>query len=617
MERVPAISLGRARGRLTRAIGAAGLTTGLTLAGLAAPAEAVTPVPLADAGSIVAWGDPSMAPAMTVPAAVRDTAFSAVEGGAANFTIALTANSRVLAWGEHQFGATKVPTSLASTKVKAIAASSNNAGAVTQAGTVVVWGLKASVGGPHQVPAGLSGVVDLALGDDHGVAVKSDGTVVAWGTNRSGALDVPAGLSGVKKVEAGPAHSYALRSDGTVVAWGRNDKGQLALPPELTLPGNVKDVAALSMGGLALLADGTVRSWGTTTGDPTIPASLEGRTVVAIAANGVENVALDSEGRLTRWGDNFPGSGPALSAIPKELDGAPISAVASGGLFNIALVRDLKVGTAPAVSGTVKVGQTLTGIPGAFSGSPDSVTSQWLVNGAPVAGATGTTFALTAAHLGKRISYRSTATKGAITKTSTSAQTAAVASNKTTPVVGVSAPASTYGRTVNATITVNAGATGTVPLTLDGRTLGTKTLAGGRTAYALPRTTNPGRHTLRAVYNGNTTHNATTRTATWTVAKTRPGTVKTKITKKPSRKKKGKATVTIARPAGLAAPGGKVTITLKKGKKTLRAKGAVRNGKATVTLPKTAKGTWKITTTYSGDTRYLPAKAKTLKHKSR
>ena len=59
-------------------------------------------------------------------------------------------------------------------------------------------------------------------GYHHSVGVKTDGTVVAWGNRDGDTCNVPAGLSGVMEVSAGFYHNLALKSDGTVRAWGDN-----------------------------------------------------------------------------------------------------------------------------------------------------------------------------------------------------------------------------------------------------------------------------------------------------------------------------------------------------------------------------------------------------------
>ena len=65
----------------------------------------------------------------------------------------------------------------------------------------MAWGNNSE--GQATVPAGLSGVIAIAAGDDHSLALKSDGTVVAWGWNTYGQTNVPAGLSGVTAIAAG------------------------------------------------------------------------------------------------------------------------------------------------------------------------------------------------------------------------------------------------------------------------------------------------------------------------------------------------------------------------------------------------------------------------------
>mgnify|MGYP001042689553 CR=1 FL=1 len=84
-----------------------------------------------------------------------------------------------------------------------------------------------------------------------------------------------------------------------------------------------------------------------------------------------------------------------------------------------------------------------------------------------------------------------------------------------------------------------------------------------------------------------------------------------------ARAKAGKATLTVAVPAGLAKAGGRATVVLTKGKSVTRVVVAVRSGAASVKLPKLKKGTWSIRVDYQGDAYYLPAKSKTVKVKAK
>lgn len=79
----------------------------------------------------------------------------------------------------------------------------------------------------------------------------------------------------------------------------------------------------------------------------------------------------------------------------------------------------------PAITGTKTQGQTLTASNGTWSRSP-SFTRQWLRDGAPISGATNTTYLLAAGDVGKLISCRVTATNAGVPAVATSAQTTAI-----------------------------------------------------------------------------------------------------------------------------------------------------------------------------------------------
>jgi len=160
--------------------------------------------------------------------------------------------------------------------------------AVKGDGTVWAWGLNdnGELGDgttttrltPVRVQ-GLTEVVGVAGGRDHGLALRADGSVWAWGWNLYGQLGdgttvdrltpVPV-TTGVREVIAGAHHSYALRSDGQVYSWGRNYRAELGdgTTTQRTRPVLVHNLAnAVSIGsgrdhGVAVLADGTVRTWG-------------------------------------------------------------------------------------------------------------------------------------------------------------------------------------------------------------------------------------------------------------------------------------------------------------------------------------------------------------------
>jgi thiol-disulfide isomerase/thioredoxin len=93
------------------------------------------------------------------------------------------------------------------------------------------------------------------------------------------------------------------------------------------------------------------------------------------------------------------------------------------------------------------------------------------------------------------------------------------------------------------------------------------------------------------------------------VTRAKASKVKGVVAKAPTSKKGGKYKVTIATPKGASAASGKVTIKLKKGKTTKTITGKLSRGVVTVSLPKLARGTWKVTISWPGDAHYLTVTA--------
>ena len=60
---------------------------------------------------------------------------------------------------------------------------------------IVAWGNNQY--GQTRVPPDLTNVVKLAADGSHSLALRADGTVAAWGDNSYGQTNVPAGLSNV------------------------------------------------------------------------------------------------------------------------------------------------------------------------------------------------------------------------------------------------------------------------------------------------------------------------------------------------------------------------------------------------------------------------------------
>jgi hypothetical protein len=102
---------------------------------------------------------------------------------------------------------------------------------------------------------------------------------------------------------------------------------------------------------------------------------------------------------------------------------------------------------------------------------------------------------------------------------------------------------------------------------------------------------------------------APTATPTPTATKAKASKVAGAVSKAPTSKKAGKYKVTISTPAGGTKASGKVTLKLTKGKTSKTVTGTLKNGTVTVTVPKLAKGTWKVAITWPGDAKYESGKA--------
>ncbi|WP_156459152.1 hypothetical protein [Microbacterium sp. Leaf151] len=84
-------------------------------------------------------------------------------------------------------------------------------------------------------------------------------------------------------------------------------------------------------------------------------------------------------------------------------------------------------GAKPTITGTTKVGSTLTAKAGTWAPAPVTLSHQWLRNGVAISGATASMCKLTSADKGKRITVRVTGTKaGYTTLPQTSTATAAI-----------------------------------------------------------------------------------------------------------------------------------------------------------------------------------------------
>jgi trimeric autotransporter adhesin len=268
-------------------------------------------------------------------------------GGTVNFSLALSAVIPVTY--QWQFNGADIPSATGSSLVISNTAYTN-AGIYTVVfnddyETVTNTASLAAVpiaawGGFNQtkVPAGLTNLNMISLGQGHALAISKDGTVAGWGQNYHGEVSPPLGLTNAVSVAAGNVFSVALRDDGTVVSWGNSTSGQTNVPPGLT---DVIAIAAGDLHTLALKRDGTVISWGDNTHAQTnVPA--DATNIVAVAAGQFSSMALKSDGTVVAWGAGMTNSGTSpdygQSVVPPGLSN--VVRVATGGDHGLALRAD-------------------------------------------------------------------------------------------------------------------------------------------------------------------------------------------------------------------------------------------------------------------------------------
>ncbi|CAH0326959.1 hypothetical protein SRABI128_05673 [Microbacterium sp. Bi128] len=162
---------------------------------------------------------------------------------------------------------------------------------------------------------------------------------------------------------------------------------------------------------------------------------------------------------------------------------------------------------APTVTGTAKVGRTLTATAGTWNPAEVTTAFQWLRGGEPIEGATSSTYKVQRADVGTVLSVRVTATAAStgLTGTADSAGVPVVASSRTTVTVSpwVGRTSDTYTLTVKVRPSGGPAATGEVTVTVAGKPY-TATLEDGRATITLDPQTR-GLRIIEAEYAGSDT----------------------------------------------------------------------------------------------------------------
>ncbi|RFA10641.1 hypothetical protein B7R54_16595 [Subtercola boreus] len=324
-------------------------------------------------------------------------------------------------------------------------------------------------------------------------------------------------LDAIQTKLAGDSQAYGYQTSGGFT-WRSNGTGQLAWLDTRTLPaGN-----AVTFSGRLVqpVSRGTL-----TTGTPTITGSaVRGQVLKAVPGSwGPAPVALSYQWR--RDGVDVAGATAATYTAVLGDMGTKLSVAVTGTKSSYSTVTTESAPTAavlpksltatpkPTVGGTAAVGQTLGATAGTWTPAPVTLTYQWSRGGAPVAGATSPTYALTNADAGSTMSVTVEGSKSGYTSVGmTSAATGQVKGGRIegpdpviqgTPGVGKTLSVAT-GSWTPAPVTFTyqwsrggtaiAGATGAtyVPVTTDAGKVLTVRVTGSRSGYAAVDKTSAG-----------------------------------------------------------------------------------------------------------------------------
>ncbi|KRB73017.1 hypothetical protein ASE01_19765 [Nocardioides sp. Root190] len=241
---------------------------------------------------------------------------------------------------------------------------------------------------------------------------------------------------------------------------------------------------------------------------------------------------------------------------------------------------------APEVTGTARVGRVLTATAGTWNPAAVTTTWQWLADNVEIAGATASTYTLTANEVGKVITVEVTASAAGFAD-GVALSNATVAVAKATPSINVATSRIEYGKvgTINVTVTApgTSAAGGPVTLRIGSSVIGTGTVAlnGVARISIAARIVKPSTslYAVTATYGGNAGVGTGTGTGPLTVVK---GAVKmTYVHSDPIRVNRTRTTVTVrvSNASGLAANGtvtiaatgvGSITVKLVDGRATTK-----------------------------------------------
>jgi alpha-tubulin suppressor-like RCC1 family protein len=363
-------------------------------------------------GQLYAWGNAvqgqlgngDTSAATVFSPAVSSTAvrLSSISAGY-SYAVGLDANGHIFTWGDESYGrlgngstsgVVDIPTRIATSNTlvfSAISGGQATVAAIDDEGNLWGWGSNlngeagiGSTGSDVTAPTRLTSdtvFVAVAAGISFEVALDSDGHLWTWGSAANyqlgngllGDVVVPTildtGSARFSAIAAGTGSAMALDVHGVIWTWGDDVSGQggngaatAAIPVPTQVDTGATTFDQIAAGGqfdLALDSDGNVWAWGNNyngqvgNGDTSgavvdTPVQVtSGETFSAIAGGGQHSLAIDSAGNIWGWGYNDYGAlgngdttGARLWAPAQSTTGTVYTMVEGGNDHSLAIDAD-------------------------------------------------------------------------------------------------------------------------------------------------------------------------------------------------------------------------------------------------------------------------------------
>ena len=169
---------------------------------------------LSDEGELFWWGNDNL---MSITTKEYDGRIKYIAPSGTT-VMAILDDGSVVALEKNETPLSRVPAEMSGQKAVSIAATDKAAAAVTEDGTVYVWGDASN--GVREVPEHVQGnAVSVTAGRSHFTALLKDGTVESWGRNNYKQAKAP-NIDGIVEVQSGSYQNYGIKADGSVETWG-------------------------------------------------------------------------------------------------------------------------------------------------------------------------------------------------------------------------------------------------------------------------------------------------------------------------------------------------------------------------------------------------------------